>query len=200
MTLFERLKGYKTICRFKAVTYTQFILVNFKVMIAKAFQDRLLALQGNLLSFAMMLTSNREDAYDLLQDTTLKALDNEDKYTDNTNFKGWVFTIMRNIFINNYRRAGRVQMVVDNTADLYHLNMPQDSGISSPENSYVVSEINETINSFTDEYRIPFSMHLAGYRYAEIAHKMNLPVGTIKSRIYYARQRLRRQLGDYRYD
>ncbi|MCM1484198.1 MAG: RNA polymerase sigma factor [Muribaculaceae bacterium] len=167
-------------------------------MIASKFQERLLALQNNLLSFALILTSNRDDAYDLLQDTTLKALDNRDKYLDNTNFKGWVFTIMRNIFINNYRRATRAQTVVDTTDDLYHLNLPQDSGIASPEHSYAVTEINEAINEFSDDYRIPFSMHLAGYRYAEIAKHMQLPVGTIKSRIYYARQRLRRQLGDYR--
>lgn len=169
-------------------------------MIAKIFQDRLLALQSNMLSFAIMLTSNREDAYDLLQDTTLKALDNEAKYTENTNFKGWVFTIMRNIFINNYRRAGRANTVVDNTADLYHLNLPQESGLPSPENSFIAGEINSVINKFSDDFRIPFSMHLAGYRYAEIAERMNLPVGTIKSRIYYARQRLRRTLGEYRYD
>lgn len=169
-------------------------------MIAKTFQDRLLALQGNMLNFAYMLTSNREDAFDLLQDTTLKALDNKDKYADNTNFKGWVLTIMRNIFINNYRRSTRVSMMVDTTADLYHLNLPQDSGLSSPENSYMEGEIHQAIDSFSDAYRIPFSMHLAGYRYAEIADRMKLPVGTIKSRIYYARQRLRSQLGDYRYD
>lgn len=72
------------------------------------FQDRLLGLQDNLLNFAYMLTANREEAKDLLQDTTLKALDNEDKYIDNVNFKGWVFTIMRNIFINNYRRVVRI--------------------------------------------------------------------------------------------
>ena len=167
-------------------------------MIAALFQKKLLALQNNLLSFAIILTSNRDDAYDLLQDTVLKALDNKDKYMDNTNFKGWVFTIMRNIFINNYRRAARAQTVVDTTDDLYHLNLPQDSGIASPEHSYAVTEINEAINGFSDDYRIPCSMHLAGYRYAEIAKHMNLPVGTIKSRIYYARQRLRRQLGDYR--
>ena len=86
-------------------------------------------LQGNMLNFAYMLTSNREDAYDLLQDTTLKVLDNEDKYVDNTNFKGWVFTIMRNIFINNYRRVAREATMVDQTEDLYHLNLPQESGL-----------------------------------------------------------------------
>lgn len=72
-----------------------------------------MALQANLLNFAFMLTSNRDDAYDLLQDTTLKALDNEAKYVENTNFKGWVFTIMRNIFINNYRRQARSATIID---------------------------------------------------------------------------------------
>ncbi len=89
-------------------------------------------LQANMLNFAYMLTSNRDDAYDLLQDTTLKALDNEDKYAENTNFKGWVFTIMRNIFINNYRRGVRTATIVDTTDNLYHLNLSQDSGIESP--------------------------------------------------------------------
>lgn len=166
-------------------------------MINHKFQERLLALQANMLNFAFILTSNRDDAYDLLQDTTLKALDNEDKYCENTNFKGWVFTIMRNIFINNYRRASRCAVVLDKTDDQYQLNLPQDSGYPSPENSYAVSEIHDTIATFTPGYRIPFSMHLAGYHYAEIAEHMNLPVGTVKSRIYYARQRLRRQLKDY---
>ncbi len=87
-----------------------------------------MGLQANLLNFAFMLTSNRDDAYDLLQDTTLKALDNADKYVENTNFKGWVFTIMRNIFINNYRRVVRSATVIDQTDDLYHLNLSQDSG------------------------------------------------------------------------
>lgn len=166
-------------------------------MNSKKFQNLLVGLQSNMLNFAYILTSNRDDAYDLLQDTTLKALDNEDKYMENTNFKGWVFTIMRNIFINNYRRSARSAVTVDTTDDLYHLNAPQKA-FSSPENSYTVKEVNKAINSFTPEYRIPFAMHLSGYKYSEIAEQMNLPVGTIKSRIYYARQRLRSELKDYR--
>ena len=167
-------------------------------MASNNFQNRLLALQSNLLNFAYMLTSNRDDAYDLLQDTTLKALDNEEKYADNTNFKGWVFTIMRNIFINNYRKSARAATVVDQTDDLYHLNLPQDSGFDTPQGSIAVKEINAAINEFSDDYRIPFSMHVAGYKYSEIAEKMNLPLGTVKSRIFFARQRLQQTLADYR--
>ena len=167
-------------------------------MSSKNFQSKLLGLQSNLLNFAYLLTSNRDDAYDLLQDTTLKALDNRDKYAENSNFKGWVFTIMRNIFINNYRRTARAATMIDTTDNLYHLNLSQDSGLESPEDSYGASEIGAAIESFSDEYRIPFSMHVAGYKYNEIAEKMNLPLGTVKSRIFFARKKLQEQFADYR--
>ena len=162
------------------------------------FQPNLMNLQANLLNFAYMLTSNRDDAYDLLQDTTLKALDNEDKYAKNTNFKGWVFTIMRNIFINNYRRAGRAATVVDTTENLYHLNLCQESGIETPEGAYGVNEISAAIDEIADEYRIPFVMHVQGYKYNEIAEHMNLPLGTVKSRIFFARKKLQTRFADYR--
>ena len=167
-------------------------------MANKEFESKLMSLQGNLLNFAYMLTSDRDNAYDLLQDTTLKALDNESKYVDNTNFKGWVFTIMRNIFINNSRRSVRSQTVVDQTEDLYHLNLSQDSGLESPEGSYGAGEITAAIDSFPEEYRVPFSMHVAGYKYNEIAERMGLPLGTVKSRIFFARKKLQAQFKDYR--
>ena len=165
----------------------------------ESFTSRLLGLQNNLLSFAYQLTSNRDAAQDLLQDTTLKALDNEEKYVDNTNFKGWIFTIMRNIFINNYRQNVRKATVIDQTEDLYHLNISQDSGLNTPEGSIAVKEISETLNSFSDDYRIPFNMYVAGYKYNEIAEKMGLPLGTVKSRIFFARKRLQKELKDYQF-
>ena len=164
---------------------------------SKNLETKLVALQNNMLNFAYQLTSNRDDAYDLLQDTTLKVLDNEDKYVDNVNFKGWVFTIMRNIFINNYRKGVRSATVIDQTEDLYHLSLPQDSGIETPDGSIATQEISAAIDSFSDEFRIPFSMHVAGYKYNEIAEEMGLPLGTVKSRIFFARQRLQEMLKDY---
>ena len=162
------------------------------------FQDNLMRLQSNMLNFAFLLTGNREDALDLLQDTTLKVLDNADKYAENTNFKGWVLTIMRNIFINNYRRVVRSSTLIDKTDDLFHLNVSQDSGIESPEGYYGAAEITSVINSFPDKFRVPFSMHVAGYKYNEIAESMNLPLGTIKSRIFAARRELQARFRDYR--
>ena len=166
---------------------------------SKSFEERVIELQGNLLNFAYQLTTDREQAEDLLQDTTLKALANEEKYVDNVNFKGWIFTIMRNIFINNYRQNVRQATVIDHTEDLYHLNVCQDSGLDTPEGSVAVKEITTALNAFSDEYRIPFNMFVAGYKYNEIAEKLKLPLGTIKSRIFCARKRLREQLQEYAY-
>ena len=82
-------------------------------MNALQFQKKLLSMQENMMNFALMLTANRDDAQDLMQDTTLKVLDNQEKFVDNINFKGWVLTVMRNIFINNYHKIVRTQTVVD---------------------------------------------------------------------------------------
>lgn len=164
-----------------------------------SFRKNLLNLQSNMMSFAYQLTSDREAAADLLQDTTLKVLDNEDKFTSDSNFKGWVFTIMRNIFINNYRKNVRQATIVDTTDDLYHINTYQESSLETPEGSISVKEITAVINTFDDEFRIPFNMHVAGYKYSEIAEEMNLPVGTVKSRIFFARKRLREALSAYAY-
>lgn len=161
------------------------------------FTNDLLSIQSELLRFAYKLTADREDANDLLQETTLKALDNEDKYMPDTNFKGWMYTIMRNIFINNYRKIVRDQTFVDQTDNLYHLNLPQDSGFDSTEGAYDIKEIRRIVNELPKEYKIPFSMHISGFKYREIAEKLDLPLGTVKSRIFFTRQKLQQQLKDF---
>lgn len=163
------------------------------------FENRLIELQANMMNFALTLTANREEAKDLIQETTLRALNNKEKYYENVNFKGWVFTIMHNIFVNNYRRMVRSQTMIDQTDNLYHLNMPQNSGFDSPEGAYTVSEITKVLNSFTDDYKVPFQMHVQGYKYEEIANQLGLPIGTVKSRIFFARKRLQELLKDYKY-
>lgn len=163
-----------------------------------SFRKDLLAVQEELLRFAYKLTADREEANDLLQETSLKALDNEDKFEPDTNFRGWMYTIMRNIFINNYRKTVRDQTFVDQTENLYHLNLPQDSGFDSTEGNYDLKEIRRIVNSLPKEYRVPFSMYISGFKYREIADRLGLPIGTVKSRIYFTRQRLQRDLKDFR--
>ena len=162
-----------------------------------SFKKNLLSVQEELLRFAYKLTADREEANDLLQETSLKALDNEDNYIPDTNFKGWMYTIMRNIFINNYRKIVRDQTFVDHTDNLYHLNLPQDSGFDSTEGAYDIKEIHRVVNLLPNEYRIPFAMHVSGFKYREIAEKLSLPLGTVKSRIFFTRQRLQGQLRDF---
>ena len=162
------------------------------------FTQNLLGMQSELHRFALKLTADNEEANDLLQETSLKALDNEDKYTPDTNFKGWMYTIMRNIFINNYRKTVRDQTFVDQTDNLYHLNLPQDSGFESTEGNYDLKEIRKIVHSLPTEYRVPFSMYVSGFKYREIAEKLALPIGTVKSRIFFTRQRLQRDLKDFR--
>ncbi len=161
------------------------------------FKTSVLGMQSNLLSFALKLTLNKDEAHDLVQDTTLKALNNEEKFVDNANFKGWMFTIMRNIFINNYRKNVRENTVIDTSEDLYQLNLSQDSGFGAPDGAFAINEISDFISKFPAEYREPFSMHIAGYKYEEIAERLETPLGTIKSRIFLTRKKLRKILKDY---
>ena len=161
------------------------------------FRNDLISVQDDLLRFAYKLTADREEANDLLQETSLKALDNEDKYTPDTNFKGWVYTIMRNIFINNYRKVMRDQTFVDQTDNLYHLNLPTDSVYESTERAYDLKEMHRIVNALPREYKIPFSMHVSGFKYREIADKLDLPLGTVKSRIFFTRQKLQQELKDF---
>lgn len=162
------------------------------------FAQDLLSVQTELLNFAYKLTADREEANDLLQETSLKALDNEDKYTAETNFKGWIYTIMRNIFINNYRKALRDQTYVDQTDNQFYLNQNIDIEGDSTEGSYDLKEMRRIVNALPKVYRIPFSMYVSGFKYREIADKLGLPLGTVKSRIYFTRQKLQEELKDFR--
>ena len=149
-------------------------------------------------SIGIKLTADREEANDLLQETSLKALDNEEKFTPDTNFKGWMYTIMRNIFINNYRKTVRDQTFVDQTDNLFHLNFSQESGFDSTEGAYDLKEIHRVVNALPKDYRVPFAMYVSGFKYREIAEKLGLPLGTVKSRIFFTRQRLQNELKDFR--
>lgn len=162
------------------------------------FRKDLVELQDELYRFAYKLTSDHEDANDLLQETSLKALDNEDKYTSDVNFRGWMYTIMRNIFINTYRRIMREQTFIDQTEESYFLNTLKESAFESTENDYDMKEIRRSVNSLPSDYKIPFAMYVAGFKYREIADKLGIPLGTVKSRIFFTRKRLQKELKDFR--
>jgi RNA polymerase sigma-70 factor (ECF subfamily) len=161
------------------------------------FKEAILSMQGKLNHFAITLTCNSEDAEDLVQDTYLKVLSSEDKYEQDTNLKAWVLTIMRNTFINDYRKRKRINEVMNNHTDIssikqFLLQSPERADIN-----YYVKEINKQISKIEEQQRIPFEMFLDGYQYKEIAEKMNISMGTVKSRIFFARKKLQNILSDY---
>ena len=162
------------------------------------FTNQLLQMQPEMMAFAYRLTANREEAEDLLQDTSLKVLDNETKYVSDTNFKGWVYTIMRHIFINNYRRAVREQTFADTTAENYYLNQGKSEPLDDAERRYDLNELRQVVSRLPREFCRPFTMHIAGFKYREIAQRLSIPLGTVKSRIYVTRQRLQQLLRDFR--
>ncbi len=165
-------------------------------MTAVEFNYKLLGLQKNLKYFAYTLTSNYEDAQDLVQETYLKALTNRDKFTANTNLKAWTFTIMKNTFINNYRQNVRNNTILDKTDDLYYLNLSKESNTGLPDSSYAIKEINREIKKIDQDQRKPFEMYNEVYKYKEIADKLNLSIGTVKSRIFFTRKKLMEALKD----
>lgn len=159
--------------------------------------NKLLNIKDNMLGFAYSLTNNEEEAMDLFQDTALKVLDSRDKYIDKSNFAGWVFTIMRNIFINNYRRSLRNKVVLeddDNCYSLPYINNTTDNSCDI----HTLNDINVVLKSFSKDYSVPLSMFIIGYKYVEIAECMNMPLGTVKSRIHIARCKLQKALEDYK--
>lgn len=162
------------------------------------FNDRLLKLSDVLEYFALSLTKNREDAQDLLQETMVKAITYQDKYTPNTNMKAWLHTIMKNTFINSYRKMKRANTVITTRDNVDVLDFVPATVDTTPESVRATKEINKVIDALDDNTRIPFTMHLKGFKYKEIAAHLDIPIGTVKSRIYFAKQSLMKDLKDYR--
>jgi RNA polymerase sigma factor (sigma-70 family) len=166
-------------------------------MTAIEFNHQLVNLEKNLERFAYSLTANQEDARDLVQETFLKALTYREQFTDQSNLKAWTFTILKNTFINNYRKAVKQNTTFDNTKDLYFLSKAEESSSSKPDARISIEEINKKVDELEDEFRIPFKMHTSGYKYKEIAEEMNLNIGTVKSRIFFSRKKLMKALEEY---
>lgn len=166
-------------------------------MTAIEFNNKLLNLQENLAYFARSLTANEEEAKDLVQDTNFKALTNRDKFQPDTNLKAWTYTIMKNTFINNYRRKVKANTIVDTTEDLYYLNTTKEARYEAPDSNLAAEEINRNIKRLDEDQRMPFEMHNQGYKYKEIANHLDLSIGTVKSRIFFTRKKLMEKLQEF---
>jgi len=153
--------------------------------------------EAPLKGFALKLTQDMEDAQDLVQDTMLKAFTNRDKFEEGTNLKGWLYTIMKNIFINKYRRAMKSRIFSDDTEGQYYINSATNSTRNDGEGALVMEDINRAIDELSVILRTPFMMSFTGYKYEEIADKLKIPLGTVKVRIHNARKELMVKLSPY---
>ena len=161
------------------------------------FNNALIGLSDKLHYYAISLTTDSEKADDLLQETLLKALTYRDKFRQNTNFKAWMYTIMKNTFINDYRRNVKTKKNFEGSSNDFRLIFSKDKVYPAPDSFYSTKEINKCINSLEKEYKVPFTMFLDGYKYKEIAEKLDLPLGTVKSRIFFTRKKLVKSLHEY---
>jgi len=162
------------------------------------FNTQVIGYSKQLKYFALNLTANDDDAQDLLQDTMIKAIIYKDKFTDATNLKAWLYTIMKNLFINNYRRTVKIRAVIDTNSSISYINAKQVGSPRMVESTMAEKEVNEAIDSLDPDFGTPFRMYFEGYKYKEIAEYMGVPIGTIKSRIFLARKILMGKLQNLR--
>jgi RNA polymerase sigma factor (sigma-70 family) len=161
------------------------------------FNQMLLSNAEFLKPFAFTLTHDTDAAKDLCQETIYRALANKDKYNVGTNIKAWMYTIMRNIFINNYRRKAKQQTIFDNTPNEFLLNQNQTAVVNDAIAGINLKEVKRAIYQLPDIFRNPFLLYFDGYKYHEIAAMLGEPLGTIKSRIHFARKLLKTEIQRY---
>jgi len=159
------------------------------------FYNKFEQMSSLLHSFAYNLTKNVEDAKDLFQETAFRAMTNRDKFRPGTNFKAWLFTIMKNIFINNYRKKVKANTIMDSTDNLYYINSGSNTINNKAESNIMMKELIKMIEELDDSVKVPFLMHYQGFKYQEIADHLDLPLGTVKSRIFFARKELKEVIG-----
>ncbi len=166
-------------------------------MSSTEFNQMLISQADFLKPFAINLTRDSEAAQDLFQETLYKALANHEKYNTGTNIKAWLFTIMRNIFINDYRRKSKQKTIFDGTANDYLINYKQTTVNNDAESDIRLKEVQKSVEELPEIFKTPFKLYFDGYKYNEIADALAEPLGTIKSRIHFARKLLKEQINRY---
>lgn len=159
--------------------------------------DYLIGNQEEMYQWAYRLTRNYDDAQDLLQSTLLCALKSVGMYTEENNISGWLYTIMRNIFFNTTRHSGRCCCMEKEDIERM-MQLGENALNDNAEIAFDMSDIQRAIGTLDRPYKIPMSLYLSGYKYQEIAEKMGIPLGTVKSRIHASRVQLQETLKDFR--
>ncbi|WP_022829381.1 RNA polymerase sigma factor [Sphingobacterium paucimobilis] len=154
----------------------------------------------SLKSYARNFTKDQDDANDLVQDTLVKAIVYFKNFRDGTNLKGWLYTIMKNTFINNYRRITKTNTFITQEEEISPSNLLVSAAINNGENKFIMEDINTALTTLTEDYYTPFTMYFEGYKYHEIAEHLDIPIGTVKTRIHVARRMMKKSLAAYKFN
>ncbi|MBB6270592.1 RNA polymerase sigma-70 factor (ECF subfamily) [Pedobacter cryoconitis] len=166
-------------------------------MISNSFPYQINDHKSALKTFALNFTKNIDDADDLVQETLLKAIRYSKLYVEGTNLKGWLYTIMRNTFINDYRRMVKQRSLIDTTEEINSAQLYNSASHNQVNNKFISDDVNKALSMLSVEYYTPFIKYFEGYKYHEIAEMLNIPIGTVKTRIHVARQLLKSNLKIY---
>ena len=161
------------------------------------FEDLLKSESQSLKALAMQLSRNSDDAKDLVQDTMLKALRYKEKFTEGSNMKAWLYTILKNSFINQYRRNVKRNTFIDTTENTYYLDIPTHKTENIAELKFIRKDLEHAISQLPVELKVTFMLNMEGFKYHEIAEELGIPIGTVKTRIFVARRILRQKLSVY---
>lgn len=168
-------------------------------MIKFEFESLVSSHASALKMYALHFTRDEQDADDLVQDTVLKAITYHEKFQQGTNLNGWLYTIMKNTFINNYRRIVKISGIVTKSEEISSANLVYSSTENKGENKFVMDDIKDAMDKLSEDYYVPFTMYFEGYKYQEIADHLQIPIGTVKTRIHVARRLLKKSLRSYNY-
>jgi RNA polymerase sigma factor (sigma-70 family) len=179
------------------VRYNLIIETQTLTMTTIQFQNSLTGLENKMYYFALSLTCNSDKAHDLVQETYLRALTYQSKFSADTNLMAWVYTIMKNTFINEYRRNVKAKTTLESQSNRLQMSFSKDDFYPSVDSIHSEKEIYKKISLLEEEFRVPFQLFLNGYKYKEIAERLELPLGTVKSRIFFTRKKLCKCLSEY---
>lgn len=172
----------------------------------KLFEDEFMPHLGTLYNFAYKLTLNEDDAKDLLQDTCMKAYRFIDSFEKGTNAKAWLFRILKNSFINDYRKKSKAPAMVDYQDVESYYNSEKGNAASSitvdlraeTVRDKLGDEITIALNALDVDFRTVIILcDLEGFKYNEMAKILDIPIGTVRSRLHRARNMLKEKLAVY---
>lgn len=168
-------------------------------MTTQEFSQLVIKSLRSLRPFAVRMTKDSETAQDLMQETAIKALLNKQRFTEGTNIKAWLYTIMRNTFNTAYQKEQKRNSFVDTTENSFYIDSSfANTSRNSAQSDLVLQDINKAMNRLEELYRTPFDMFVRGFKYQEIAEQLRIPIGTVKNRIFVARQKLQETLSHYK--